>query len=180
MGIDVRVAVREDAAAIARVRVETWRAAYDGLIPQHVLDRLDPEREAVRRAELWDQYHADGRMVDLIAEADGELAGWAAVGPSIDDDLPGNGQVYAIYALPGFWGRGVGHALMAAAEEHLRSVGFAEAHLWYLDGNERAGRFYDRHGWFEDGATQVDDRLVGGEATDALHERRRAKRLSAG
>ena len=66
---------------------------------------------------------------------------------------------------------------MVAAEEHLRAAGFTEAVLWVLEGNERAARFYESHGWHEDGGTLVDDSLVGGVAAHALHERRRVKTL---
>lgn len=177
MAVTVRNAVRSDAPAIARVRVETWRAAYDGLIAPAVLDHLDIDREGARRAELWDEYHSDPRGTELIAHVDGELAGWAAVGPSIDDDLPDDGQIYAIYALPPFWGTGVGYALLEACEAFLREAGFTEAHLWYLDGNVRAAEFYRRNGWLEDGVTKHDDRLVGGVSTEPLFERRCVKRL---
>ena len=60
----------------------------------------------------------------------------------------------------------------AAVEQALRSDGHETAYLWVLEGNERAARFYERHGWASDGARKVDTRpgLV-------LHERRHVKRL---
>lgn len=175
MTVDVRPAVRSDAHDIARVRVETWRAAYDGLIAPDVLDGLDAQREGARRSELWDEYHADRRATELLAHVDGELAGWAAIGPSQDAALPDSGQVFAIYALPAFWAQGVGHALLTSAEDFLRRVGFSRAHLWVLDGNARAAAFYESHGWTEDGATMDDDSLVRGH--EPLRERRRVKVL---
>jgi len=178
MTITVRVAERRDARAIAIVRIETWRAAYDGLIASEVLERMDVDREAQRRADLWDDYHADPRGAELLAEIDGEPAGWAAFGPSLDADLPDDGQVYAIYALPRYWSAGVGHALMTDAEARLRASGFTHAHLWVLDGNERAASFYERHGWHEDGAVQDDDQLIRGEHPQTLRERRRVRDLS--
>ncbi|WP_345800031.1 GNAT family N-acetyltransferase [Microbacterium sp. AZCO] len=177
MDIVVRTATGADAAAIATVRTETWRAAYVGLIDQEVLDELDAEREAERRATHWDQNHADPRTHEFIAEVDGELAGWAAVGPSRDSDTGNAGEVYALYALPSYWSTGVGHALMTTCERFLREAGFRRGYLWYLEGNERAESFYERHGWLEDGAAKVDDRLVGGREALALRERRRTRDL---
>ncbi|SFS16104.1 Ribosomal protein S18 acetylase RimI [Microbacterium sp. cf046] len=177
MTATVRVATRDDTRAIATVRIESWRAGYDGLIAREVLDRMDVEHEARRRGELWDQYHSDPRSVELLAEVDGDLAGWAAVGPSIDEDLPDDGQVYAIYALPRFWSAGVGHALMTDAETRLVAAGFDRAHLWVLEGNERAAAFYERHGWREDGAIQDDDQLIRGDHPQTLRERRRVRDL---
>ena len=174
----VRLATRQDVRAIATVRVETWRVAYDGLIDRAVLDRMDVDREAARRAELWEQHHSDPRGAETVAEVDGELAGWAVAGPSLDDDLPQDGQIYAIYALPSFWSSGVGHALMTDAEARLRAAGFETAHLWVLEGNERAAAFYERHGWREDGVVKDDEDLIRGPHPQTLRERRRIRRLA--
>jgi ribosomal protein S18 acetylase RimI-like enzyme len=179
MTVTVRPAMRSDARAITQVRIESWRAAYAGLIDQRMLDAMDLDREAAQRAERWDEHHADPRGVELLAEVDGVVAGWAWLGPSIDDDLPHDGQVFAIYARPGFWSAGVGHALLMDAEERLRAAGFESAHLWVLEGNERAAAFYERHGWREDGTVQDDDRLIRGAHPQTLRERRRIRDLSA-
>lgn len=177
MTLIVRTATRDDAAAISHIRVDTWRAAYAGLIASDVLDALDAESEAARRATGWDERHADPRGSELVAEVDGVTAGWAAVGASIDADLPRDGQLFALYARPEFWSRGVGHALMLTAEQRLRSAGFRRAHLWVLDGNERAAAFYEAHGWREDGGTMTDERRSWNGSDYTLFERRRVRNL---
>lgn len=177
MTLTVRLAERGDARAIAIVRIETWRAAYAGLILPEVLDRMDVDHEAQRRHDLWDEYHADPRSAELLAEVDGAVVGWSAVGPSIDADLPDDGQLYAIYALPRYWSAGIGHALMTDAEARLRRAGFERAHLWVLEGNDRAASFYERHGWREDGVVKDDDQLIRGEHPQTLRERRRVRDL---
>lgn len=179
VALTIRLATREDAAAITRIRIETWRAAYAGLIDREVLDRLDPVSETRRRAERWDQVHADPRSRELLAERDGSAVGWAAFGPSIDRELDRNGQLFALYAVPSEWSHGVGHALMTAVEERLRAAGFRHAHLWVLEGNDRAAAFYERHGWREDGGVMVDERVIGGHTPYTLHERRRVRDLSS-
>lgn len=58
------------------------------------------------------------------------------------------GSIFVIAVLPAFAGRGVGRALMAIAEEWLRSLGFKE--IWLLttnDPNLRAYGFYQHLGW---------------------------------
>ncbi len=106
MTVTVRQATKNDARAIATVRIETWRAAYEGLIDQVVLDRLDIDREARRR-----------------------------------------------------------------------DAGFEHAHLWVLEGNDRAAAFYERHGWCEDGVAKDDDELIAGPHPQTPRERRRVRRL---
>jgi GNAT superfamily N-acetyltransferase len=179
MTLTVRTATRADALAVSRIRVDTWRAAYAGLIAQEVLDGLDPDAEAERRRARWDEGRIDPKVVELIAEVNGAPAGWAALGPSMDDDLPRNGQLFAIYARPEYWSRGVGHALMVTAERHLVAAGYRRAHLWVLDANDRAAAFYEAHGWREDGRTMTDERRMPGGAVYTLFERRRVRDLRA-
>lgn len=174
MTVTVRTATRADAHAIATIRVQTWRRAYVGLIDDEVLDRMDIEREAKRRAGLWSEYHADPRSIELLATDDGEPVGWAAFGPAREDEIAGHGELYAIYALPGHWSSGVGHSLMTAAEASLRGSGFDRAYLWVLEGNERAASFYERHGWREDGTVKDDTETV---RDRTLHDRRRTRDL---
>ncbi|NIS34197.1 MAG: GNAT family N-acetyltransferase, partial [Actinobacteria bacterium] len=50
-----------------------------------------------------------------------------------------------------------GHALITEAEEHWRQSGYEVAVLWVLESNERTRRFYERHGWVEDGARRMHD-----------------------
>lgn len=178
----VRPAALGDAEHIAEVRVAAWQTAYRGLIPDDVLDRMDAVAEGQRRRELWGRSR-DPRVVELVAELDGTVVAAAVVGPErpVDDErpravetAPERGQLYAINAAPEAWRRGVGSALLAAAEDALRAGGFTSAVLWVLEGNERAARFYDRWGWVEDGVTQRDESLTPGHE---LFERRRTKRL---
>ena len=93
----------------------------------------------------------------LVAEDGGSVVGFASCGES--RDAAGEGELYAIYALPEAWGSGVGRALMAAALEALRASGFATASLWVLEDNPRARRFYEREGWTPDGGRRGEELL---------------------
>lgn len=89
---------------------------------------------------------------------DHAILGFAAVGPSRDDDATGaTGELYAIYADPDAWGRGIGRRLMATAVNELATAGFAEATLWVLESNQRARRFYETGGWKTDGSRRTEE-----------------------
>ena len=47
MSAHVREATVADSAGIARVRIETWRAAYRGLVPQEALDIVAAYEQAI-------------------------------------------------------------------------------------------------------------------------------------
>lgn len=96
------------------------------------------------------------RSVDvrvLIADDDGQAVGHTAFGKSRDDDVaPDVGEIRAFFVRPAAWRRGVGSALMQAALEQLRELGYAEATVWSFDANARANAFYEHHGFRRDGA----------------------------
>jgi ribosomal protein S18 acetylase RimI-like enzyme len=131
----IRPATPDDAEAVARVHVETWRAAYAHALSAEGLASLS----VTQRTEMH------RRSPPLVAEVDGEIVGFVAVGPGTDPDT--DGELYAIYVLPEHWGSGVGRALMEAGEERLRELGHQHAILWVLEDNPRARRFYEAAGW---------------------------------
>ncbi len=136
----IRPARPEDAEAIARVGVETWRAAYGHAVPAETLARVD----VGERAEMWKRFLA-GANATFVGELDGEIRGFVNVGESRDD--PGVGELFAIYVLPEAWGTGLATALIERGEEELRARGFTAATLNVLADNPRARRFYERQGW---------------------------------
>jgi GNAT superfamily N-acetyltransferase len=142
LGHVIRAGTPEDAEAVARVHVETWRVAYDHVFPREELERMATER-VDRRAEMH------RRSPPIVAEADGEIIGFVSVGPANDEDA--DGELYAIYVLPAHWGTGVGRDLIQTAEDRLRELGHEDAILWVLEDNPRARRFYEAAGWLHDG-----------------------------
>ena len=136
----IRDALPSDAPGVARVNVASWRQAYPGLIDQAFLDSL----EVAGRTDSWNRILRQTRGRVLVAEHDGVIDGFCAVGPSTDDDW---GEVYAIYLDPEGWGKGLGRDLLAAGERALFDAGHWQALLWVLDGNTRARAFYERQGW---------------------------------
>ena len=139
----VRRARPEDAAGIAAVHVRTWQAAYEHLFGAERLAGVDPERRRLG----WERVLSERSEEDdvFVAEQEGRVVAFASAGPAGDE--PGEGELYAIYALPEVWGSGAAAALMVEALAALRGRGFAEAILWVWEDNPRARRFYEREGW---------------------------------
>lgn len=141
----IRPGTSADAEAVARVHVDTWQAAYAHTLPREQLAALSIE-EAVERSRHWPP--------TFVAERDGEILGFVSVGSGRD---PGtDGELFAIYVHPQYWGTGAGRALIEAGEEELRRLGHQDAILWVLDDNPRARRFYELAGWsFDDDAREI-------------------------
>lgn len=68
------------------------------------------------------------------------------------------GEVFALYVLPEFQGRGHGQGIMRAIEDDCRRRGAAQAVLRVLEANRPARRFYERGGY----------RQIGGPATETF------------
>jgi ribosomal protein S18 acetylase RimI-like enzyme len=164
----LRAAVPEDAIAAARVHIRSWQAAYRGLIAQEYLDSLEPE--------IWSTRYAFGRVgigvpfTVLAVDGDTICGLVTTTGLCRDDDLPGFGELLAIYVDPGCTRTGVGGALIAAGRERLSAIGITQASLWVLDGNVAARRFYERDGWAFDGTRRT--REYGGAPADEVRYRR--------
>ncbi len=123
------------------MHVQAWRETYTGLVPQHVLDELDP---AVR-ARMWRSNIGGDTRVFLVRET-GMIVGFGACGPQRDQDLPFAGEIGALYVLRRAQRRGVGRALMEALARALAADGRGNAALWVLHGNIPAQRFYETLG----------------------------------
>lgn len=154
--MNLRPATISDAEAIARAHVLTWQTSYRGLVPDDFLDALVVESRAdTWRVVLGEANPTHATWVGLI---DGQVVGFAHVGPSRDDDArDGVGELYAIYVLAEHQGRGVGQALIRVAASWLGER-YRSATLWVLEANERSRRFYEMSGWRFDGTTKRDDR----------------------
>lgn len=144
----IRPAVPEDAPEIARIHVETWRAAYGGIIPAPFLAGLSLDN----RTAMWTRALTQGRTILLVDVEEGRMTGWVAAGPNRQVSNPPESEIYALYVLPSHWGRGIGRRLSQAAEATLPPS--QPISLWVLAGNARAIRFYERAGYVFDGRTK--------------------------
>ena len=156
--MQVRAARAADARAVAVVHVDSWRAAYPGLVPDEFLAQMSvDQREAMWRDLLGSMdWPARGTLVLVDGE---HVVGFASVGSSRDEDAAtGTGELWGIYLHPDAWGTGGGRLLMSDATSRLTEAGFDEATLWVLRGNQRARRFYAVAGWSPDGTERTETR----------------------
>jgi len=164
----VRRATAADAPAMGRLHVRAWQAAYRGHMPDEYLDGLRAEERAAGWERSLGRERPRGAV--LVAERDGEVVGFAALGPSPDPE--GAGELFSINVDPDHWGTGAGRALLEATQEELARLGFGETVLWVLPANARARRFYERAGWTCDGTERTVDAL--GVTVPEVRYRRRS------
>ena len=140
--IDVRIrrATVDDAVAIARVRVESWRTTYRGMIPQAYLDGMTVEASAT----LWDRSLSAGSQrsqVFVAEDADGVL-GFAAGVVLPEPKLGFDAELAAIYLRPAYHRLGLGSKLVGVTASALVAQNATGMVVWVIAGNKGARDFY--------------------------------------
>jgi GNAT superfamily N-acetyltransferase len=137
----VREAGADDAAAVARVHVDSWKTAYQGLLPDEVLSRLSYEERASKWAAILGS--PKPREFTLVAVEGQDIVGFASGGPERKGLPDYQGELYALYVL--HRGRGIGTRLFGSALARLRQAGVSGMVVWVLEDNPHR-RFYVKMG----------------------------------
>ncbi|MBM3546115.1 MAG: GNAT family N-acetyltransferase [Alphaproteobacteria bacterium] len=144
LAVEIRHAEFEDAAGIARVQIDTWRVAYRRIMPPRLLEEMSD----IRIAAFWAQVIADaqGKSFCFVAAVGERVVGFASGGPRQHSTDLTRGEVYALYVLPGFQGRGVGRRLVWDSFDRMLELGMNEGRIWTLRENAAARGFYQAIG----------------------------------
>ena len=145
--MDIRIgeAKPKDAAAIARVHVDTWRTAYAGILPDDFLDSLQyANSEAVWSAAI--AADRPGACLLVAETAEDEVVGFAYGAPEREGKPVYRGEIFAIYVLQAYQRQGAGRRLFSAAARRLHKAGFDAFLLWVLKDNLPARQFYESLG----------------------------------
>ena len=135
-----------DARRVAEIHTRAWQVAYEGILPSSVLDNINLEE----RVEMWrDTIIPMPNRDNIVLEEDGALLGWAAHGPSRDDDKDhaATRELYGIYINPDRFRHGYGRMLWAEVLKRMSIHEYLETTLWVLEENGRARGFYEKMGF---------------------------------
>lgn len=147
-GLAIRLAIVDDAPALAGIGERAWNLTYRGIVPDAVLDEWIEGAEAGWRGAL-EQPPAHGQWRPWVAERQDTVLGYLTTSPAKDEWLPppdGAGEVTNLYLEPGAIGTGIGRRLYEHAVDDLRERGFNPLVIWAFRDNPRARRFYERMG----------------------------------
>jgi GNAT superfamily N-acetyltransferase len=157
--MELRAAARTEIDPLARLWYDGWQDAHAEILPAELKRRrtLESFRERLQAAlaDTW------------VVGPPG-----AAVGFYI---LKGD-ELYQLYVSSPARGSGVAAMLIADAERRLSAGGVTVAWLACAIGNERAARFYEKHGWQRTGT--VISQLDTPQGAFALDVWRYEKRLT--
>ena len=105
---------------------------------------------------LRDIYAAEQSGV-FVAEIEGRVVGHLIVVAQQRDSSTGMAQawIYDVSVAAGFWGKGIGQALMEQAETFARQHGMLAIGLGVTLSNQRALEFYRHQGYLEERVQMV-------------------------
>ena len=140
--ITVRRAAASDAPAIARVRVESWRTTYRGMIPDAYLDSMQVDASTA----IWERVlGAATPVVSVFVVAhDATVVGFAAGNRLAEPKHDLDAELTAVYLRPDYQRAGLGHRLVGAVVEAQRAHGATGMIVWTIAGNKSARAFYEQ------------------------------------
>jgi GNAT superfamily N-acetyltransferase len=142
--ISLIAASQQDLEPIALLHAQSWRSTYRGIVPDEFLD----QRADFDRREFWAARFASAaadRWLLLQALGAGSLLGFVSV--ILDAEPKWGARLDSLHVSKDAHGTGVGRTLFQAAREWIARVSPGTSmHLWCVERNHVARRFYERQG----------------------------------
>lgn len=152
----VREARQEDATAIARVHVDSWRTTYRGIVPEGFLAEMSYE-DFENRWRGWLRNVGEPRLAYRVAELpSGRIVGFATGGPRhgpLYTDY--TGELYTLYLLREHQRAGIGRSLLGSVARALAEGGTYSLLAWVLARNP-SRRFYEAVGGEPLGSQEIE------------------------
>lgn len=126
------------------VHWQTWREAYDDLLPADFQETMTLEK-----CRFFSQKYPENTLIAMDGK---KVVGFISYGNFRDETIQA-GEIIALYVLKDYYGKGVSKQLMHAAFVALDQ--FSEIYLWVLKENKRAIAFYQKMGFTFDGQEQI-------------------------
>ena len=128
--LPIRPADPADLPALQRIWTNGWHEGHAAVVPQALVNIRTPDAFLARLT----RHLGDTRVAGPVGAPKGF-------------HILENEQLYQFYVAPAGRSQGLPALLLADAEACLHAAGHATAWLACAVGNDRAARFYEKHGW---------------------------------
>ncbi|RSI74320.1 GNAT family N-acetyltransferase [Streptococcus oralis] len=138
--------IPEEIESKSLVHWQTWREAYDDLLPAEFQETM-----TLDRCLFFSQKYPENTLIAI----DGmKVVGFISYGNFRDETIQA-GEIIALYVLKDYYGKGIAQKLLKEALTTLEQ--FSEIFLWVLKENKRAIAFYQKMGFTFDGQEKILD-----------------------
>lgn len=144
MEFQAKRATAAQAEILGRIHAESWQAAYRGIVPETEIRKFSPEW----RAKVWSEFLPECRQECYLFFCGEQPYGLAILARSHEQGAAEDeGEVYAFYTHPSVWGTPAVKRAFLFCLQRLKDMGHKTAIIWVLAENQRARRFYEKHGF---------------------------------
>ena len=138
----LRPMVEADAPNIYGVALEAWQYTYRTIFDQEFIEEFVQKYYSPDAISSLFPRIESGMLFFYVAEAEQEIVGFCNIGITEQ-----GAQLYRIYLLPSYMGRGIGWNLLNLGEEFLAKHGMKAYFCFVHEKNDVGKRFYAKHGF---------------------------------
>jgi len=133
----------EDCKEISHVVTVAWNETYKGIVPDWFLEELksNEDERTKNSIEKFDENNNN----QLVLEVDGKVVGFANFGKTDDEEYENCGEIFALYIIGEYKGKGYGRKLVNEAINELKKLGYNKMIIACLKGNP-TNEFYKHIG----------------------------------
>lgn len=124
---------------------KVWDETYRGIVDDDFIDNMNNniEERVIRQTE---NFYESGTYSYLLID-DNEIIGYVSVGKSRDEDYPLSGELFSLYLLKKYHGKGYGKMLFDFGLNKLKEFGYKDFIIGCLDKN-KTNDFYKHMGGY--------------------------------
>jgi GNAT superfamily N-acetyltransferase len=152
MDVELRQPSPADAERLGRMHYASCHEAYSSFLPSEFWGEATEQRWI--GSWVKDLQSPQRESVTWIALRDGEILGFATVGPTRQNPTVStparDRELWSIYVRADEYGSGLADQLLETVLPRQ-----APAELWVFEANDRARRFYSRRGFEPDGGRHI-------------------------
>lgn len=131
--IRIRRRKKEDCKQIAHVVTIAWNETYRGIVNDEFLDNL-LNNEVERGNKSFNEFDEKDNH-QFVLEVDGKVVGFINVGITDDKEYKNQGEIFALYIIKEYKGKGFGRKLTKAGIDELKKLGCTKMIIGCLNGN---------------------------------------------
>ena len=139
----IRRKEQNDCYGIAHVVTVAWNETYKGIVTNEFLENLKENKEQ-RAINSYNNFNVNDNH-QFVLEVNNEIVGFINVGMSEEKEYINCGEIFALYILSDYKGKGYGRKLVDTGVEELKKIGCNKMIIGCLDGNP-SNEFYKHIG----------------------------------